>query len=247
MTPPAPPPLPHPFQRLPQRLDRAEILDEQVGVSPDQLARSLAAMTTVNHWLGGTGPLLGHLRRLVRSHGLRTLSLLDVGVGNAQVPRTLQERLAREGVELSWVGVDRSRPVLRIAQQESGRATDLVQADGLTLPFPTESFDVVTSSLTLHHLSGAQAEALLAEAARVARRAVVMSDLERHPANYLGARILGLTLWRRDPITRYDGPVSVLRSFSRDELLTRARTAPFRQVSVHRHPPFRLVLVGRTD
>ena len=247
MTPTAPPPLPHPFQRLPRRLDRTEILDEDAAVSRDALARSLGAMATVNQFLGGTRSLHRHLRSLAKDSHLQTLSMLDVGVGNGAVPRALHRSLAREGVALRWVGIDRSRAVLQVARERGGEAAVLLQANGLVLPFPNQSFDVVTSSLTLHHLSNAQVETFLTEAARVARRAVIMSDLERHPLNYLGARILGITLWRRDPVTRYDGAVSVLRSFTHDELGARARRAPLEPVRVHRHLPFRLVVVGRPE
>jgi len=247
MTPTAPPSLPHPFQRLPRRLDRAEILDDDTAVSRDALARSLDAMATVNRFLGGTRSLRRHLRTLAKDANLQTLSMLDVGVGNGAVPRALERSLAREGVALRWVGIDRSRAVLQVARERGGEAAGLLQANGLVLPFPNQSFDVVTSSLTLHHLSDAQVETFLTEAARVARRAVIMSDLERHPLNYLGARILGITLWRRDPITRYDGPVSVLRSFTHEELGATARRAPLDPVRVHRHLPFRLVVVGRPE
>jgi hypothetical protein len=79
----------------------------------------------------------------------------------------------------------------------------------------------------------------------VARRAVLVSDLERTRLNHLGARVLAATLWRGNPITAHDAPLSVLRAFTAAELAAVGREAGLRRVRVRRHQPFRLVLEGR--
>jgi SAM-dependent methyltransferase len=120
----------------------------------------------------------------------------------------------------------------------------LIQANGISLPFPDESVDVVVSSLTLHHFDDEGATRLVREMARVARQAVIVSDLERNRFNYVGARILGSTLWRRDHYIRADGPLSVRRAFTRAELGQIGIAAGLRSPAVHRHFPYRLALVG---
>jgi SAM-dependent methyltransferase len=55
--------------------------------------------------------------------------------------------------------------------------------DGTTLPFPSDGFDVVLFADVLHHTE--HAERLVTEAARVARRAIVIKD---HCADGLLAR-----------------------------------------------------------
>jgi SAM-dependent methyltransferase len=240
-----PPSLPHPFRRLPNRLEVAEILDDPKGVSPQALTRSLGAMTGVNNRLGGVRSLLRHLRPLARDRGHRALSLLDMGVGSGALPRAVSRALADDGVKVEWTGVDRELPVLGVARQnQEGPNRELVCGDALTLPFATNSFDVVISSLTLHHFADEEAQLALEEAARVARVAVFMSDLERHPLHYLGARVLARSWWRNDPITRHDGPASVLRAFTRGELESLARSLSFERVQIHRHLPFRIVFEG---
>ncbi len=78
--------------------------------------------------------------------------------------------------------------------------------------------------------------------ARVCRGVVLVNDLERHRLHYLGARALAATVWRHCPVTRYDGPLSVLRSFTRAELEVLGRRAGLLDLRVRRHFPFRLVL-----
>lgn len=239
--------LPHPFRSLPGRWEMAEILDDAASVEDAELRRSHLAMARVNRYLGGTRSLLRHLKSLVRAVPRRRLTLLDVGVGAGRATERLARILARRGIDVRWTGVDRSGRVLRLALHHGpgSDASPLVRSDALSLPFPADSFDVVTSNLMLHHLDNEQVRTLLVEAARVARHGVIMSDLERHPLHYLGARILAATWWRQDRITRYDGPASVLRSFTRDELRELTMGLPFSRIQVRRHFPFRVVVDGR--
>src|SRR5436305_1994763 len=79
-------------------------------------------------------------------------------------------------------------PVLAYARARTGEgaAVRLVRADADILPFGPGSFDYVLCCLTLHHLAPAEAVAALAGWARVARRAVVVVDLERSWLGYVG-------------------------------------------------------------
>ncbi len=235
------PPLPHPFRSLPERVEMAEILDDSSAVDDAELERSLRAMAQVNRRLGGNRSLVPHLEGLARARGLGSLQVLDLGTGSGETPRALRRRLLRRGVEVHWTGLDRNERVVRLGARP-GEA--MVVGDAFRLPFPDHSFDAVTSTLFLHHFSDAAAATVLGEAARVARHGIFMSDLERHPLHYLGARCLGATLWRGDPVTRYDGPISVLRGYTRGELQRLGDALPFRTLQVHRHLPFRVVLAG---
>jgi hypothetical protein len=120
----------------------------------------------------------------------------------------------------------------------------LVRADGRDLPFPDGTFEISLCTLTLHHLPNSDAVRFLAEMARVTRRFVVVNDLERSWLHLQGSRLLSATLWRRNPLSRHDGPTSVLNSFRADELRGLAQAAGLVNPSVRRHFPFRLVLTG---
>jgi ubiquinone/menaquinone biosynthesis C-methylase UbiE len=144
--------------------------------------------------------------------------------------------------------VDLHPRALQVARLEAGSdqgSFGLVQADARALPFASGSFDLSTATLTLHHFDDADCVTVLFEMARVSRFGVIVSDLERHPIHYVGARLLAETWWRGDPVTRHDAPVSVLRSFTPKELGTLARRVPLGSPRIRRHFPFRLVLEGR--
>ena len=139
-----------------------------------------------------------------------------------------------------WSSADRSARDGTVTNGAAGLA--LLRADGFRLPFPDASFDFVTSSLVFHHFPEAAAAGLLAEMARVARRAVLVNDLERHRVPW--AVITVLAALGSNRIVRHDGPLSVLRGWRAHELLTLARSQGLgRRARVSRLFPYKLVLV----
>lgn len=232
--------------RLPKRARGEELIDRP-DVDIQALERSMAAVTRVNERLGGVRSVLSGLRSAAKE--LKVVSLLDVGVGNGDLPRKLARELSHDGVILRWTGVDVHPVAMGLARRggegEGGANGALVRSDALRLPFADRSFDVAAATLTLHHLAGDACVEALREMGRVSRRRVLVSDLERHPLHYLGARVLAATLWRSDPLTRHDGPLSVLRGFTRRELAALAQRAGLDGVRVRRFFPFRLLLEAR--
>jgi SAM-dependent methyltransferase len=224
-----------------RRLD-AELIDSPALV-PEELERSLDQVAAVNRWLGGERSVRRHLAHL----RARTVRLLDVGTGNGATTRRLIAWARAAGGDWLAVGLDLHPQVLAIAS--SGASADpalaLVRGDALHLPFRDGSFDVSLCTLTLHHFADEDAARLVSELARVSRKLVLVSDLERRPLAYLAARALAITWWRRNPVTRSDGPLSVLRSFTGEELRAIGRRGGLAEARVSRHFPFRLILEGR--
>lgn len=227
------------------RVNGDEILDRP-DLEREALRTALAHVAGANAYIGGLRSLLRHLSPIVA--GRSEFTILDVGTGNGQVARWLTNRMAREGTRLRWVGFDLHAGALSIAAEESAETAGLiglVQGNACILPFGDRVFDLSIATLTLHHFPDNRCVSVLKEMARVSRLGVLVSDLERHPVHYLGARLLAATWWRRDPVTRHDAPLSVLRAFTPDELRRLGDRASFRTSSVRRHFPFRLVLEGR--
>jgi hypothetical protein len=63
---------------------------------------------------------------------------------------------------------------------------------------------------------------------------VVVNDLLRHRLS-LGLVWLATRLFRCHPIARHDGPLSVRRSYSRDELRVLAEKAGARRLTIHEY------------
>ncbi len=156
------------------------------------------------HWLLGTyRPLLRSIRSRTTTDPVR---LLDVGAGSGYLANYLGKHLDRT---VRYVRVETDLQILRVTGSEEMNVSVMGRAPGL--PFPGNSFDVVTSSLVLHHLDPGQHSQFLRETFDMARSLVVHHDLVRSRLAYWISR-LGLKLLTTDSIARHDGTVSVLRS-----------------------------------
>lgn len=228
----------------PPRVYIEELLDLGEGTDAD-VARNLADLRRINRFLGGRRVVLNALARMVAEADLRELSLLDVGTGSADIPGAVADWCGARGIVGNITALDLSERNLRIARLQLGinERVQLVRGDSLSLPFADHSVDVVTASLFLHHFEDANVVRLLADFARVARRAIIVNDLIRDLVPYWFARLSG-PLLATSYLTRYDGPASVLRGFTVREMAGLAERAGLRQARVRRHFPYRLAMVA---
>jgi SAM-dependent methyltransferase len=222
----------------------SEVLDGAVA-APERAA-SLADIDRLNSWFGGYALSLRAIRRLAADAPRdRPLRVVDVGGGTAAFAVRVAEWARRSGRDVRVVVIERDPTTLRLAREAVAGYPEvlLVCGDAAALPCRERAADIVTSALTLHHLEPAQAAAGLREMAAAARIAVVVNDLLRRRLSlglvWLATRLLGC-----HPISRHDGPLSVRRSYSRDELRALAAKAGARQLTIREYPVLgRLVAV----
>jgi SAM-dependent methyltransferase len=181
--------------------------------------------------------VLLELRTVLREIG-GDVSLLDVGTGLADIPAHAKALAQPAGVRLSATGVDVA-PSLLCDCSDNGDLAHGVCADARRLPFPDRSFDVVVCSQLLHHFGEHEARAVVAELDRVARHAVIVSDLRRSWIAAAGFWSLSLPLGFHR-VTRHDGVVSVLRGFTPAELAALVNDATQLRPRVRRRFGYRL-------
>ncbi len=215
------------------------------------LAGNLRDLERVNRLLGGAEISWRALARYLTTTAGQgpPLTLLDVGTGAADIPRGLLRRASSRQLQLEISATDVRPEIIELARLRAPPVPglELRLAPGDHLDPDDASFDVVHSSMVLHHLEPAAAVGLLAEMRRVARRAVIVNDLDRGRHWWLLARLL-VALTTRNAYTRHDAPLSVRRAYRAAEVRTLAARAGLVQRASHwTFPAYRYALVFEHD
>lgn len=218
----------------PQRRRGFEYLDDP-HTSAAVRNRSMRDVRVSNMLFGGTRAVLAELEKLLPELRKDT-TLLDVGTGLADIPLKARDLAARRAVQLTTIGLDES---MVLAHQSLAHLTAALCADARNLPFSDHSIDILTCSQVLHHFDDSEVQGVIAELNRVARVAVIVSDLRR---SWIAASGFWLASWPLNfhAVTRHDGMTSVMRGFTAAELSSSIEAATGQRASVRRHLGYRI-------
>jgi 2-polyprenyl-3-methyl-5-hydroxy-6-metoxy-1,4-benzoquinol methylase len=232
---------------LDARSSHDELMDT-VSLPAPVADRTLRFLEWTNRSFGGTGIVLRHLERWRRAWpGGRTITLLDVGTGAADIPRAIVAWAAASGVRVHVTAIEPAADIARIAQARvNGMPGISVEPVGLDdVATTSRRFDYVIGSLFLHHVPQARIRETLLAMDRLAVRGVIVGDLVRSPVAWLGVGFLALVAG--NAVVRHDGPLSVRRAFTVAELRDLAAAAGLRYLRARGEGPFRLSLAGEKE
>lgn len=230
-----------------QRSAEIELIDGS-DFSAEEFIENLSDLRRINRWLGGQRALTKRLfpmLKTLQAAGQTRIRLLDVGTGSADIPARIVDWARPRGLKIEFVVIDLNEIAARQALVQTAEYPEIktVCGDALSLPFADHSFDFVLASLFLHHFETAKAAELLSGFARVAKTAVVINDLRRHPLAYYSIKLLS-HLFTGNRLVRNDAAVSVLRGFAAPDIAEIEIAAGLR-LEVFRHFPYRYIFINR--
>ena len=210
-----------------------EIMDD-FSIQDERVDSALEELRLVNTFLGGRSATQKGLRLIRDELGPHhPMSVLDVGTGGADV----FDDSARP---LDITVLDRNPRVCRYLSR-SGRYS-VICGDALHLSFRERSFDVVHASLFLHHFREEEIRQMLSSCLRISRRGIIINDLRRSVFAYAGIKVL-TALFSKSDMVKHDGPLSVRRGFSRNELQALLADCGVTRYSLQRRWAFRWLIV----
>ncbi|MEQ8667757.1 MAG: methyltransferase domain-containing protein [Pirellulales bacterium] len=226
-----------------QTRNRSLELMDQVDIDVADHREALKGLERINA-ISGTGRVVWKQIRRLSQRENRPLRVLDLACGGGDLLIWLSKKAERSGVDLECTGCDISPVAIahasESAQKLKTKNLDFRSRNVLEGTIP-QGYDIVLSTLFLHHLDQADAISFLHRAAQAARCGLLIDDLLRTHMGYALAWI-GCRLLSRSHVVHYDGPVSVQGAFSLEELRSLLNDAGLHSATVTRHWPKRFLV-----
>ena len=205
--------------------------------------QALAGLRRLNAWSGSVGTLWQAIKKFAIQHQFSKLRILDVACGGGDVTIGLARKSRGAPFQLELMGLDISATAVETARSATPASISNVsfeRGDALGAPLP-DGFDVVISSLFLHHLNEGDAETLLLRMSAAGRRLMLINDLRRCAAGYWLAQAACRT-FSRSRIVHVDGPRSVQGAFTIDEVQQLCDRTGLESATVDARWPCRLLV-----
>jgi ubiquinone/menaquinone biosynthesis C-methylase UbiE len=220
-----------------RRVDNPELLDSD-DCPAEEVAKSLGDLSSMNRRFGGVSTTQALLERVAAATERNKFSVLEVAAGFGEVPRLASKQLAPQGIQFEFTLLDVKRSHLLPGNHS-------VVADALALPFPDNSFDLLTCSLFAHHLQPDEIARFAREGLRVSRCALLINDLIRHPLHL--ALIYAAFPLMHSYVSQCDGVASVRRAYIPSEMREMIRSAfpngSKPRIEIFRHFLFRMGVI----
>jgi 2-polyprenyl-3-methyl-5-hydroxy-6-metoxy-1,4-benzoquinol methylase len=202
------------------RTNKTEIMDD-FAMEGDILKEALDKIAKINQLLGGNQLTLQGFQELLADIPKdNEIKIVDVGCGNGDMLRII----ADYGVENDWdfklLGIDANNFTINYARELSIHYPNISYSceDIFGPSFNELKYDIVLSTLTLHHFKCEEIIKLMTIFNKNSKIGIVINDLQRSSVAYRLFKAL-CVVFQLNKMSREDGLTSILRGFKKQELV----------------------------
>ena len=201
-----------------KRSYQKELLDRDDIPFPD-LERNLIELDFINTYLGGHSVTIEGLKSFI-SDKSKTYTILDIGSGGGDTLRFIAKWAQINSIKTSLVGLDYKKEAIDFATLKSSMFSNIsfIQSDYKDLGKLEFKPDIIISSLFCHHLNDAELIEYFKLIQENSRFGFIINDLHRQPFAYFSIKCL-TQLFSSSYLVKNDAPLSVMRGFSKSELI----------------------------
>lgn len=201
------------------RSDEREIMDD-FTLEGDRLRVNLDILSSINKWLGGNQISLQGIQELLHAYPAgQKFVIADLGCGNGDMLRKVSKLGDQLGFQFTLIGIDANLDTINYAKELSTEFKNIsyMQMNIFSKEFDEITYDIVLSTLFLHHLNDEEIIGKLNQLNKNARIGIIVNDLHRSQLAYILFSILSFFI--NNKIIRNDGLVSIRRGFKKQELI----------------------------
>ncbi len=201
------------------RSTEVEIMDD-LSMEGDMLRNTLDQLVLINKRLGGNKATINGLHTLLKAEPKEVaISIVDLGCGSGDMLRAVADYGRKNNFTFKLTGIDANEYTVNYARKLSVKYPEIsyIEMDVQSIEFSDISFDIVITTLFLHHFTDQEIERLLIPIVNKVRIGVIINDLHRSIVAYSLFKVISLFI--KNPMVKKDGAISVLRGFKKNELI----------------------------
>ena len=206
------------------RSNDTELMDD-FSMKGDLLRDTLDKLGTINKWLGGNRVTLDGIKQLLKKQPKdQTYTILDLGCGHGDIVRLIADFGRKNNYKFKLIGIDANQDAIDYADELSVNYPELSfrNEDVFSEAFQNLDYDIVLTTLFLHHFKDEEIKSLLTTFSNKATIGIVINDLHRSKVAYGLFKLLGLVI--SNEMIKQDGLTSILRAFKKEDLVDISKT-----------------------
>ena len=201
------------------RSNETELMDD-FSMKGELLRDTLDKLGNINKWLGGNRITLNGIEQLLKQQPKdKTYTILDLGCGHGDILRLVADYGRKHNYKLNLIGLDANQDAIDYANELSIDYPELSfrNEDVFSEAFQELDYDIVLTTLFLHHFKEVDIKILLSNLSKKATLGIVVNDLQRSEIAYGLFKLLGLVI--SNNMIKEDGLTSILRAFKKEDLV----------------------------
>lgn len=226
-----------------KRSNEKEYLDDLASEGED-LTQNLRELKFINTWLGGNNVTLSGLDRVFPKNTKNPIHIADLGCGGGDILQLISSWGKYRKQSLALTGIDANPFIIEYAKRNTSKehSIDYKTLNIFSSSFAALPFDVINCTLFCHHFTNEELIQLFSQLKKQTATAIVINDLHRHWFAYYSIHVLTY-LFSKSYMVKNDAKLSVLRGFSKKELISVIEKSGFTDFSIRWKWAFRWEVV----
>jgi 2-polyprenyl-3-methyl-5-hydroxy-6-metoxy-1,4-benzoquinol methylase len=227
------------MNRFASRYAGTELIDSP-GIPFSDWEVCLKELNSVNTLLGGHSITVEGVKKLINGK-LSGVTIAEIGCGGGDNLKAINKWYKKNSFK--FIGIDINKACIDFAERNCKEISDahFICSDYKQVNFKGNKPDIIFSSLFSHHFTNEQLVEMLIWLKNNSRMGFFINDLQRHPVAYYSIKFL-TKIFSRSYLVKNDGPISVMRGFSKTEWVDLLNKAGIKNYTISWRWAFRYLI-----